>query len=71
MARRRRSESILDILIELPWWVSVLFAGLLYAVLKYGLPAYPIPNPYLAMPAKGIEPLAGGIGAFCLHPAPL
>jgi restriction system protein len=40
MARRRRNESIFDLLIELPWWVSILFAGAVYAGARYWLPDY-------------------------------
>jgi hypothetical protein len=47
MARRRRNENILDLLIELPWWASVIFAGAVYAVLGYWLPSHPLANPYL------------------------
>jgi restriction system protein len=71
MARRRRNESILDILVDLPWWVSVLVAGLVYAALKYWLPIHPLGNMYLDALAKGLEPLAGYAGLFFLIPAPL
>jgi restriction system protein len=71
MARRRRNESILDLLVDLPWWVSVLVAGLVYAALKYWLPVHPLGNMYLAALAKGLEPLAGYAGLFFLIPAPL
>lgn len=71
MARRRRNESILDILVDLPWWVSVLVAGLVYAALKYWLPIHSLGNMYLDALAKGLEPLAGYAGLFFLIPAPL
>lgn len=70
MARRSRNEGILDILVELPWWVSVIFAGLVYSALRYWLPGYPFANPYMAMMAKAVEPIAGYIGLFFLLPAP-
>ncbi len=65
MARSRRNENILAVLADLPWWVSAVLAAVVYAVLRYWLPGHPLANPYLAMLAKGVEPLAGYIGRYC------
>jgi restriction system protein len=70
---QRRNENILDLLIELPWWASVIFAGAVYLALRYGLPAASasLNNMYLSAIAKGIEPMVGYIGLFFLIPAPI
>lgn len=39
MGRRRRSESLGDVLIALPWWVSVAFGLVAFAGLRWILPA--------------------------------
>lgn len=71
MARRNRGGGILDLLVLLPWWVSVVLAGAVYAALRYWLPGHPLANPYLAMLAKAFEPLAGYVALFLLLPAPV
>lgn len=38
----KRDESLLDLMADLPWWVSVIVAALSYACLKYLLPAIPV-----------------------------
>lgn len=55
MARRNRNESIWDLLIELPWWVSVISAWVVYSILS-GSP---------------LRPLAGPIGFIILICAPV
>ena len=35
----RENESILNLLIRVPWWVSVLLSGTVYLTLKYIVPA--------------------------------
>ena len=35
----RRNESIADLLVKAPWWVSILFAGLSFAGLRWVFPA--------------------------------
>jgi len=35
----RRDESIFEMLTEVPWWVGVITAGLLYGLLRYLIPA--------------------------------
>jgi restriction system protein len=34
----RRDESILNLLVECPWWVSVLVSGIAFVVLKFVFP---------------------------------
>jgi restriction system protein len=55
MARRKRNENILDLLVELPWWVSAISAWLVYSIL--------VGSPLL-------RPLAGPIGLIILLCAP-
>lgn len=71
MARRRRNESILDLLVELPWWASVLFAGAVYVALLYVLPGLFASNPYLVGIGIGMRQIAGPLAALCLLMAPI
>ena len=36
----RRNESLGELLIKVPWWVSAVFGGLLFAGLRWGLPVW-------------------------------
>lgn len=40
----RRNEGILDMVVELPWWIGVILAAVTYAGFRYGLPAVWPPN---------------------------
>lgn len=40
----RHNESILDILIQLPWWVSVLIAAIAYITLTFIIPSIQTEN---------------------------
>lgn len=55
---RRRKEDFFDLLIDCPWWLSIIFAVFAYAGAKYGLPWYAQDNRILSGMAKGISPLA-------------
>lgn len=55
MARRR--ESLIDVFLVLPWWVSVMAAAVVYGVCAFVLPAY------FGGAAKTIAPYAA---ALCL-----
>jgi len=46
MARRR--ESLVDVLLVLPWWASVIVAATAFALLKFAAPLYFASNPYTA-----------------------
>lgn len=64
----RRDESILIVLARLPWWVSVCFAAVVYAGLKFVLPFFA--SNYIIL--KGIAPLASQyawVAAIFLIPA--
>ncbi|WP_139558172.1 restriction endonuclease [Methylotetracoccus oryzae] len=57
-------------LIRLPWWVSVLIAGIIYTILKYGLPSAAGNNPILAGLARALAPNAHWIALLFLLMAP-
>ncbi len=70
----RRSGSILDDLAELPWWVNILLAVIVYLSLKYWIPSIKFQNPFyhgiaaglpiLAPVVFGIMLLAAAVSAF-------
>ena len=68
---RSRKGNPLESLIRLPWWTSVMVAGIVYATLKYGLPSVGTNNPILAALARGLEPGAQWIALLFLLMAPM
>jgi hypothetical protein len=58
MARKRRSESIVDVLMQLPWQVSFVLAFAVYLGFKYALPALWSFNPVLKAMAAGLSGIA-------------
>lgn len=70
----RRDESLFDMLTEVPWWVGVMAAGVLYALLRYLAPALsggsPMAAPLaevarmFALPVAGLALIAAVISAF-------
>ena len=46
MARRR--ESLVDVLLVLPWWTSVIVAAAVFALMKFAAPLYLASSPYTA-----------------------
>lgn len=71
MARRNRNEGLLHLLMESPWWVSVVFSGVVYFGLKYGLPSLWAESRTLSSIARGLEPNAGLFAFIFLVPAPI
>jgi len=71
MARRNRNEGLLHLLMESPWWVSVVFSGVVYFGLKYWLPGLWAGSLALSSIAKGLEPNAGLFAFILLVPAPI
>ena len=75
----RRKESGLDLLVQLPWWVSVVASGISYVTLKYIIPAIEFqqkgPEDVTYMLFKGLANaaplLAPLIALFLLIPAPI
>jgi restriction system protein len=68
---RRRQESILETLSTLPWWVSVLVAGIVYVFLKWVIVSVVGPNPVLKALAQGLQGNAGLFAAIFLLAAPV
>lgn len=61
MARRR--ESLVDTLLVLPWWASVIVAATVFALLKFAAPLYFASSPYtvgIATVAKNNAALVAG-----------
>lgn len=58
MARRR--ETLVDALLVLPWWASVLVAAVAYALLSFAAPAYFQGNQFTA----GIAPTAKSLASY-------
>jgi restriction system protein len=69
MARRDR-RSILYDLVEMPWWVSVVIAGLVYCFCRGGFPAFAGSNPILKPLSAAIQQNAWIGGLIFLIPAP-
>lgn len=60
---RRKNEGLLDVLAELPWWISVVLAVLVYVFLKFILPSIHFGNPFIQAYANA-SPNLSGIFAF-------
>ncbi|MBN1461647.1 MAG: topoisomerase DNA-binding C4 zinc finger domain-containing protein [Armatimonadetes bacterium] len=69
----RREESIFEMLTEVPWWVGVITAGVLYGLLRYLIPGlvdedsmtgFLVELPRIfALPVAGLALLASAISA--------
>jgi len=70
----KRDENLLDLLSQCPWWVSVAFSGVVYAVLRIILPAVQFDNwllrgfaqaaPTIALPLSVVLLVPAGISFF-------
>lgn len=58
-------------LIQLPWWVSVLFSGVAYVGLKWVLPAVATGNMWQEAAAKGMAESASFLAFVLILPAPV
>jgi restriction system protein len=67
----RRNESILDLLAQSPWWVSVVVSGAAYLFLKFILPSIDFGSMMADSFAKGISGAAPFIALFLLITAPI
>ena len=66
----RKNEGILDLLIELPWWGSVIVSAVIYGVLKWILPIISFDNVFFKGMAQALPNKAGFIAFVFLIPAP-
>lgn len=67
----RRNRNVLDILILLPWWVSVIASAITYITLAFFLPSISIDNPVLQGFAKALSLFAPYVAFILLIPAPI
>jgi restriction system protein len=67
----RKDESILNLLIQFPWWVSVVVSGAAYLFLKFIFPSIDFGSTMANSFAKGISSAAPIIALVLLIPAPI
>jgi restriction system protein len=67
----RKNESILDLLAEAPWWVSVVVSGAAFLVLRYILPGISSDNLGLKVMARTAPVVAPWVSFVLLIPAPV
>jgi len=67
----RKNESILTLLIQCPWWVSVLLSGIAFVFLRYILPSIDFGSTTANAFAKGISGAAPFVALVLLLPAPV
>lgn len=66
----RKNSSFVDILLEAPWWVSVIAATFIYLTMKFVLPAVDTGNQILNILFKAVEVPAPFFSFFVLLVAP-
>jgi len=67
----RRDESILNLLFECPWWVSVLVSGIAFLSLRFILPSIDFGSIAANSFAKGLSGVAPFVAIVLLLPAPI
>ena len=67
----RRDGSILNQLVEYPWWVSVLLSGFASVVLKFIFPSILFPGMAANAFVKGLSSAAPFVSLVLLLPAPI
>ena len=67
----RKDESILNLLIECPWWVSVLVSGIAFVFLRFILPLIDFKDMATNAFAKGLSGAAPFVALVLLLPAPI
>lgn len=65
----QKNENILELVIQLPWWVSFLFFGFAYSSLKWVLPAMASGNMWGESAAPGLSQVAHFAAFVLLIPA--
>jgi restriction system protein len=68
---KKGNESILDLLVEAPWWVSLVVAGVAFLVLRYLLPGISADNLVLKAIARIDPVIALWVALVLLIPAPI
>jgi restriction system protein len=67
----RKDESILNLLVECPWWISVLVAGIAFVSLRFILPSVDFGSMAANAFAKGLSGAAPFVALVLLLPAPI
>jgi restriction system protein len=67
----KRTENILDLLSQCPWWVSVVLSGIVYVALRFILPTIEFKGPFLKGLAGAAPRLAVPLGLTLVIPAPI
>jgi restriction system protein len=65
----KRDDNLLDLLSQCPWWVSVVFSGVVYAVLRFVLPGVQFENLLLRGFAQAAPTIALPLSVVLLFPA--
>jgi hypothetical protein len=67
----RRDDSILNLLVECPWWVSVLVSGVAFAFLRFIFPSITFHGMTANAFTKGLSDAAPFVALVLLLPAPI
>jgi restriction system protein len=67
----RKDESFLNLLVECPWWVSVLVSGFAYVFLKFIFPSIHFQGTAVNAFTRGLSGAAPFIALVLLLPAPI
>jgi restriction system protein len=62
----RKNETVLNLLVEAPWWVSVVVSGAAFLVLRYILPGIDGENLGLKVMARGAPVVAPWVSFILL-----
>lgn len=68
---RRRNEGLFEVLLDFPWWVSIIVGAVAYACLRWVFPALAAKNQILSAVAQGLSGVAGYLALLFLAPAAL
>ena len=68
---RRRNEGLFEVLLDFPWWVSIIVGAVAYVSLRWLLPAFAAKNQILSAVAQGLSGVAGYLALLFLAPAAL
>ena len=67
----RKDESLLNLLVDCPWWVSVLVSGFAYVFLRFIFPSITFPGMAANAFTKGLSGAAPFVALVLLLPAPV
>lgn len=66
-----KDESILNLLVECPWWVSVLMSGISFLFLRFILPSIDFQSMAANVFIKGLSRAAPFVAVVLLLPTPI